>query len=63
MKIHPFAKIATYLLMLFAIRATASVVVHISANVTNHVKIAITDENDDILDSAVFIKTTTTPSR
>ncbi|MGH7990208.1 MAG: choice-of-anchor L domain-containing protein [Limisphaerales bacterium] len=28
----------------------------ISANVTNHVKIAIADYSDDKLDSAVFIK-------
>ncbi len=28
----------------------------ISANVTNHVKIAIADYNDDIYDSAVFLK-------
>jgi hypothetical protein len=28
----------------------------ISANVTNHVKIAIEDSGDDQLDSAVFIK-------
>jgi hypothetical protein len=29
----------------------------ISANVTNHVKIAIADYSDDLYDSAVFVKT------
>jgi hypothetical protein len=31
----------------------------ISANVTNHIKIAVADYNDNILDSAVFIKAQT----